>query len=137
LRVKDPVFLDTGIFIAWLVRRDKRHDAARDLMETLPATAMTSLAVVAEAYSWFLHRFDEGHARTFRLALASLPLKLLTIDVAHHRAVATKLEKLRGVKLTYVDASSLVFLKAKRIRTVWGTDRDLTIEGARLLPDDG
>jgi len=34
----------------------------------------------------------------------------------------------------YVDASSLVFLSRLGIREVWGTDRDLAIEGARIRP---
>jgi hypothetical protein len=33
-----------------------------------------------------------------------------------------------------VDASSLVFLGAMRIGEVWGTDRDLALEGARIVP---
>jgi hypothetical protein len=37
-------------------------------------------------------------------------------------------------KLTYVDASSLVFLSALRIGEVWGMDRDLALEGARVIP---
>ena len=36
--------------------------------------------------------------------------------------------------LTYVDASSLVFLDSLRIAEVWGTDRDLGLEGARVVP---
>lgn len=129
------VFLDTGIFVAWLVREDRSHSDAVELFENLPRKPVTSLAVVSEAYSFFLHRFDEARARTFRLALAELPgLALLSLDKAHHVAVERKLERFRGMKLTYVDASSLVFLAAHRIKTVWGTDRDLAIEGARLLP---
>ena len=44
---------------------------------------------------------------------------------------------MRGHKLTYVDASSLVFLDALRIAEVWGTDRDLALEGARVIPIGG
>jgi hypothetical protein len=44
------------------------------------------------------------------------------------------LERFRGHKLTYVDASSLVFLGQHRIPEVWGTDRDLALEGARVVP---
>jgi len=33
-----------------------------------------------------------------------------------------------------VDASSLVFLETLRVPTVWGTDRDLALEGARVIP---
>ena len=93
------------------------------------------LAVVAETYGWFLHRLGEEAARTFRLALADCWwLRLLPLDAGHHAAVGRKLERLRGHKLTYVDASSLVFLGQLRIREVWGTDRDLAIEGAYMVP---
>ena len=100
-----------------------------------PRRCHTSLAVVSETYGWFLHRLGEEAARTFRLALADFSwLTLRVLDAAHHGAVLAKLERLRGHKLTYVDASSLVFLSRLRIREVWGTDRDLSIEGARVVP---
>ena len=86
-------------------------------------------------YGWFLHRLGEEAARTFRLALSDLPgLVLLALDADHHEAVSRKLERFRGHKLTYVDASSLVWLGHLRIREVWGTDRDLGLEGARVRP---
>lgn len=129
------VFLDTGIFIAFLDRSDRFHAAAVELFSSPPRRCHTSLAVVAETYGWFLHRLGEEAARTFRLALADFQwLTLEVLDAAHHAAVLGKLERLRGHKLTYVDASSLVFLARLRIREVWGTDRDLSIEGVRVVP---
>ena len=95
----------------------------------------TSLAVVSETYGQFLHRLGEDAARTFRLALTELPrLQLVPLTPEHHAAVLLKLERLRGHKLTYVDASSLVFLATLRVGEVWGTDRDLALEGARVVP---
>ena len=130
-----PVFVDSGAFIAWLVREERRHREADELFSDPPASWMTSLAVVAESYAWFLHRFGEESARNFRLGLADLPrLTLLELGRAHHRAVERKLERLRGRKLTYVDASSLVFIAEHRIKTVWGTDLDLGLEGATVVP---
>jgi predicted nucleic acid-binding protein len=130
-----PVFADTGIFIAFLDRSDHYHQAALRLFADPPRRWYTSLAVVAETYGWFLYRLGEESARTFRVALADLPrLELLALDAAHHAAVQRTLDRLRGRKLTYVDASSLVFLARHRIGEVWGTDRDLAIEGARVLP---
>jgi hypothetical protein len=68
-------------------------------------------------------------------ALGEFPrLRLLALTPEHHAAVLQKLERLRGHKLTYVDASSLVFLGALRIDEVWGSDRDLALEGARVVP---
>jgi predicted nucleic acid-binding protein len=131
----ETAYLDSGIFIAFLDRSDGCHDAAARLFAEPPRRWVTSLAVVSETHGWFLHRLGEDAARRFRLALVDLPaLELLPLDAAHHTAVLTKLDRLRGHKLTYVDASSLVFLSRLRIREVWGTDRDLAIEGARVTP---
>lgn len=130
-----PVFLDSGILIAFIDRSDRHHPVALRLFGEPPRRWYTSLAVVSESFSWFLHRMGEDVARSFRLALAALPrLQLLPLDLDHHAAVVQRLERLRGHRLTYVDASSLVFLGALRIREVWGTDRDLALEGARIVP---
>ena len=130
-----PAFLDTGIFIAFLDRSDRYHAAAVRLFAEPPRRWYSSLAVVAETYGWFLHRLGEDAARTFRLALEDFPrLELLALDAPAHNAIGLKLERLRGHKLTYVDASSLVLMEQRRIREVWGTDRDLGLEGARVVP---
>jgi len=130
-----PVFLDTGIFIAFLDRSDRYHAAAVGLFANPPRRWCSSLGVVAETYGWFLHRLGEEAARTFRLALEDFPrLDLLALDAPVHEAIGPKLERLRGHKLTYVDGSSLVLMERLRIREVWGTDRDLALEGARVVP---
>jgi len=59
-----PVFLDSGIFIAFLDRSDAYHEAAADLFADPPRRWSTSLAVVSETYGWFLHRLGEEAART-------------------------------------------------------------------------
>lgn len=129
------MFLDTGIFMAFLDRSDGYHDAAVAPFSRPPRRWYSSFGVVAEAYGWFLHRLGEDAARTFRLALEALPrFEILALDSAHHTAVIRKLDRLRGYKLTYVDASSLVFLEARQIRVVWGTDRHLALEGASVVP---
>lgn len=130
-----PVFLDTGIFIAFLDRSDHYHAAAVRLFADPPRRWYTSLAVVSEAYGWFLHRLGEDAARTFRLTLQDLPrLELWPLDRAHHQQVENTLDRFRGRKLTYVDASSLVMLREHRITEVWGTDHDLALDGAVVRP---
>lgn len=95
----------------------------------------TSDFVVSETYSWFVHRLGESAARTYRSLLDSLAdLEILEADSTHMAAVWAKLDHLRGLKLTYVDASSLVRLRERGIKTVWGTDHHLAVEGARVLP---
>jgi predicted nucleic acid-binding protein len=68
-----PVFLDSGIFIAFLDRSDRHHGAALRLFADPLRRWSTSLAVVSETYGWFLQRLGEDAARTFRLALTELP----------------------------------------------------------------
>ena len=129
------VFIDSGAFIAFLDRSDRLHADVVGLFARRPRRWTTSALVLSETYGWFLHRLGEDAARTFRLLIDDLPgLKVLGVDDRHRAAVDAKLEALRGTKLTYVDASSLVWLAGRRIKTVWGTDHHLAVEGARVIP---
>ena len=129
------VFIDSGAFIAFLDRSDRLHREVVALFARRPRRWSTSALVMAETYGWFLHRLGEDAARTFLLLTAELPrLVVQGVDDRHRAAVDRKLETLRGTKLTYVDASSLVWMASKRITTVWGTDHHLSIEGAKVIP---
>ena len=129
------VFIDSGAFIAELDRSDAFHEDVHALFAGPPVRWFTSVLVLSETYGWFLNRIGENAARVFRAYVMELRgLELLGADAKHHLSVVAKLERLRGTKLTYVDASSLVWLKAKGIKTVWGTDYHLGIEGATVVP---
>lgn len=133
--MKERVFLDSGIFIALLNRRDRWHEHACALFNNAPPAWHTSWLVCSETYSWFLHRMGEETARNFRSFFEALPkLSLFDVTAAHHRHVAAVLERYRGTKLTYVDASSLAFIERKKIRTVWSTDHHLGLTGATIFP---
>ena len=134
--MKNPkVFLDTGIFIAALNRRDQHHEQARALFAGPTPRWHTSMLVWSEAYSWFLHRHGEEPARTSRLFLDNLDgLVVLEATAVVHRATCRMLDRLRGARLTYVDASSLVLMDQLAIRTAWATDCHLGLTGAEVLP---
>jgi predicted nucleic acid-binding protein len=133
--VKRAVYLDSGIFIAFLNRRDAWHSHAVALFGTTRPRWSTSLLVIAESYSWFLHRMGEEAARSFLALIKRLDgLRLYEADIAHHEATLEMLEKNRGTKLTYVDAFSLCLLESHRISTVWATDHHLGLAGAEVLP---
>lgn len=132
---RPPPFIDSGAFIALLDRSDRLHPMVEPLFANPPRQLVTSLLVVAETHGWFLHRLGEEAARAFHAFLDELPgLRLLGVNSAHHAAIRKKLDRLRGAKLTYVDASSLVWLEQLRIPSVWGTDHNLALEGARVVP---
>lgn len=131
----EEVFVDSGAFIAHLDRGDRQHLTVRALFAAPPRAWCTSVLVVSESHAWILHRRGEDDARKLIELVGTLPnLVLLGADVAHHAAVGRKLDRPRGSKLTYVDASSLVFIAQRRIRKVWGTDRHLGLEGAQVVP---
>jgi predicted nucleic acid-binding protein len=129
------VFLDTGIFIAFLDRSDRWHPEARALFATAPRAWATSLLVVGEAHGWFLHRMGEEAARRFHELLTDMRgLRLFDVTRTDHQATLAMLDRLHGAKLTYVDASSLALLAKHRIGTVWSTDRHLGLTGVRVVP---
>lgn len=129
------VFLDTGIFIAFLNRRDRWHEGAKALFNGPRPEWATSMLVRSEAYSWFLHRYGEEAARSFRLFMDNLDgIRVFDATAEHHREVVKILDRYRGTKLTYVDASSLALMEEHGIGRVWSTDRHLALGGAEVLP---
>lgn len=129
------VYLDSGIFIAFLNRRDHWHAQAVTLFSTAKPGLRSSVLVVSEAYSWFLHRMGEESARSFVALLNKLPgLQLYEATTAHHDETVKILNRFRGSKLTYADASSLRLIEQHRIPTVWATDHHLGLTGAAVLP---
>ena len=133
--MRGAVYIDSGAFIAFLVRADSFHPEVADLFSRRPSRWLTSTLVISETYSWFLHGIGEEAARAFRSLIGDLTdLEILESDEAHRAAVWRKLDQYRGLRLSYVDASSLVWLRRLRIPEVWGTDHHLALEGARFRP---
>jgi len=133
--VNAPVFLDSGIFIALMSRKDRWHQQAVALFGGPTPRWSTSLLVVSETYTWFLHRMGEEQAREFRMLIDNLKgLRLLDATDEHHAAVVRMLDRFRGAKLSYTDASSLVHLDNRKIKCVWSTDHHLGVSGAEILP---
>jgi predicted nucleic acid-binding protein len=130
-----PVFLDSGILIAFLNSRDRWHEHAVALFALAKPRWCTSFLVVSEAYSWFLHRHGEEAARSLRILLDNLEgLRIFDIDKHHQQQLEKTLDRLRGAKLTYVDASSLCFMERHKIKIAWSTDHHLGLAGAEVLP---
>lgn len=129
------VFLDSGIFIAFLNRRDRHHSQAVSLFSGPKVRWFTSSLVRSEAYSWFLHKYGEEAARSFRLFLSNLQdLEVFDTTPEHHDDVCKVLDRLRGAKLTYVDASSLALMSQHKIKRAWATDHHLGLTGVEVLP---
>jgi predicted nucleic acid-binding protein len=133
--VSGVVFLDSGIFIAALSRRDRLHAQAVELFGRPGTRWATSLLVVSEAHSWFLHRHGEEAARSLRAFISALTgLSIIPVTLDDHARTLRVLDRFRGTKLTYVDAASLGWIEQRKIKTVWSTDHHLGLTGAEILP---
>lgn len=129
------VFLDTGIFIAFLVSKDRHYRSALALFGGPRPRWFTSALICGETYAWLLHRRGEETARQFRFLLESLDeLVVLDTDPELRAETWRMLDRLRGARLTWVDASSLALMARHDIRTVWATDHHLGLTGAEVLP---
>lgn len=129
------VFLDTGILVALLNAKDQWHNAATALFESGNPAWHTSYLVLSESYSFFLHRYGEEPTRTLRKFVAALPnVTVHPADQTLHQNTYKMLDRLRGARLSYVDASSLCLLRTHKIKTVWSTDHHLGLTGAEVLP---
>jgi len=130
-----PVFLDSGVFIAVLTRRDRLHVEAVELFGREGTRWVSSVLVFAETYSWFLHRHGEESARQFRAFITALRgLQLLALTAEAHVHALQILDRFRGSKLTYVDAASLAWIEQRKIKVVWSTDHHLGLTGVQILP---
>ncbi len=129
------VFLDSGIFIAFLNRKDRYHQQAVALFKGPRVRWSTSALVRSEAYSWFLHKYGEEAARRFRFFMENLDgLQVFDVGAEHHREVCKVLDRLRGAKLTSVDASSLALMAKHKVKRAWATDRHIGLTGVEVLP---
>ena len=133
----ERAFVDSGAFVAFLVRSSPDHAAFVDLFRQPPPRLFTSALVVAETYDW-LRRMTSAGTEMFSELLVRLPnLDLLAADFAHARAVERKLSAHAARDLSYIAASTLVFLGEHRILDVWGADPILGLEGAKVWPGLG
>ena len=133
--MSEKVFIDSGIFIAYLNRRDRWHQQAIYLFQEKNAMLYTSELVISETYSWFLHQAGEEMARQFRFFIKAIPkLKVLLGSDESYQKTSGVLEKHRGAKVSYVDAASLVLLDSHKIDTVWSTDYHLSLTGRKIKP---
>lgn len=131
----EKVFIDSGIFIAYMNRRDRWHQQALYLFQEKNIQPFTSELVISETYSWFLHQAGEEIARQFRLFAKTIPRLRIIFSVSESFENTLKmLDKHRGAKLTFVDAASLTHLDDNKINTVWSTDYHLSLTGRTIKP---
>ena len=127
--------VDTSAIYALNKRDDDDHEAARAHNVALSARMHTTSAVVAETYTLLRRRagFEMANRVVSALRLSSF-VAVHYVDEQFDGEIWRKLEVLRGIPLSYVDASLIVLGERLRIRRIFTFDDDFRAAGMDVVP---
>lgn len=137
MRQGEPVFVDSGAWIALALARDPLHGQAReqwDLLQGAGARLHTSIPVVIETFTFL----DRNANRQVALTWLEAVQKRARVDVlaCELRDLEQSWEYFRRAephKLSAVDATSFAIMKRARIRLAYTFDHHFAVVGFRLV----
>lgn len=137
IRQGEPVFVDSGAWIALALSRDPLHAQAReqwDLLRAAGARLHTSIPVVIETFTFL----DRNANRDVALAWKDLVAQPGTLDIlpCDLRDLQRSWEYFRRAdlhKLSAVDATSFAIMKRARIRLAYTFDHHFAVVGFRMV----
>jgi predicted nucleic acid-binding protein len=137
IRQSEPVFVDSGAWIALALSRDPLHAQAReqwDLLRAAGARLRTSVPVVIETFTFL----DRNANRDVALAWKDSVTKLGRLDIlpCELRDLQRSWDYFRRAdlhKLSAVDATSFAIMKRARIRLAYTFDHHFAVVGFRIV----
>ena len=137
MRTGEPVFVDTGAWIALALTRDPLHPRASETWELLASTGAklhTSVSIVVETFTFL----DRNTTRTVALAwkdsLEVVPrLRVLPCTSRDLNHSWKYFERPDLHKLSTVDALSFVLMAQRRIRVAFAFDGHFATAGFRMV----
>lgn len=137
MRQAEPVFVDTGAWIALAVVRDPYHARARETWGRLlgaGARVHTSIPVVMETFTFLDRNTAREVALAWRDSLGAVPrLKLLPCTTTDLRAAWVYFERRDLHRLTVTDAISFVLMAQRKIRLAFTFDAHFATAGFRIV----
>jgi predicted nucleic acid-binding protein len=137
MRQSQPVFVDSGAWIALAVSRDPLHRRAREqweMLERAGAKLHTSVPVVVETFTYLDRNTTRDAALAWKESIYQpgiariLPCNLRDLEQAWEYFRRADLHKLSAV-----DATSFVIMKRERIRFAYTFDHHFAAVGFRLV----
>lgn len=123
------IFVDTSFWAALGNARDARHEAAKELWSTKPGTVVTSNHVLGE--TWTLLNRRSGHQAAVAAAAirrsASVRVEHITTDVEEQ--AWDWLVRHDEREYSFVDATSFVLMRKKKLMTAFAFDGDFSAAG--------
>jgi predicted nucleic acid-binding protein len=137
MRAGEPVFVDTGAWIALALTRDPLHPRARDIWgraRGAGVTFHTSVPVVLETFTFLDRNALRDVALAWKVALKAVPrLKVLPCTAKDLEQAWSYFDRADLHKLSAVDALSFVLMSERRIRHAFAFDAHFATAGFRIL----
>ena len=137
MRQGEPVFVDSGAWIALALARDPLHAPAReqwDLLRQAGAKLHTSIPVVIETFTFLDRNANRDVALTWKEAIYRRGV--VTLLPCEPRDLEQSWSYFRRPdlhKLSAVDATSFAIMKRARIRVAYTFDHHFAAIGFRLV----
>lgn len=133
----DPVFVDSGAWIALALIRDPMHMRARSAWSTMSRVGVrcrTSVAVVVETFTFLDRHATREVAQTWRQSLGRVPhLRVLGTTAADMERAWPYFDGAKFHKLSVVDALSFALMTTHGIRRAFAFDVHFSVAGFDVI----
>jgi predicted nucleic acid-binding protein len=137
IRQGEPVFVDSGAWIALALSRDPLHAQAReqwDLLRAAGARLHTSVPVVIETFTFLDRNANRDVALAWKDSVAQPgTLIILPCDLRDLQRSWEYFRRADLHKLSAVDATSFAIMKRARIRLAYTFDHHFAVVGFRMV----
>jgi len=137
IRQGEPVFVDSGAWIALALSRDPLHAQAReqwDLLRAAGARLHTSVPVVVETFTFLDRNANRDVALAWKDSVARPgTLNILPCDLRDLQRSWEYFRRADLHKLSAVDATSFAIMKRARIRLAYTFDYHFAVVGFRIV----
>jgi len=137
IRQGEPVFVDSGAWIALALSRDPLHAQAReqwDLLCAAGARLHTSVPVVVETFTFLDRNANRDVALAWKDSVARPgTLNILPCDLRDLQRSWEYFRRADLHKLSAVDATSFAIMKRARIRLAYTFDYHFAVVGFRIV----
>ena len=137
IRQGEPVFVDSGAWIALALSRDPLHAQAReqwDLLRAAGARLHTSIPVVIETFTFLDRNANRDVALAWKDSVARPgTLNILPCDLRDLQRSWEYFRRGDLHKLSAVDATSFAIMKRARIRLAYTFDHHFAVVGFRMV----
>ncbi len=137
----DKVFVDTGGWLAFMIKKDRHHKPAREYFIKLRKNnvpLITSNYVISETLTWLnYNNYHDIASEVMHLWQEAEQTNLLSVDWVDRNIAAEAWEIFQSFsdhRLSFTDCTSFAICRKSNIKKVFGFDRHFNVLGFLLSP---